>query len=541
MTRSPFRFALLAAGLLALATLGGHATAQKDPIPVPKKQPTDTEPGKKSPGRVLTYENLPEMLDSMGYEFKTDTYKDGSATYWVTTKSDTWTFVVGITLSINKAWVWFNAPLRKIPEGAPSEPLVRLIQRNWSLTPDVFAATTTRYLYMQRTFENQNITPAKLRAAIEGMTSNIRSTADLWDVEKWGQTPTPTPKTGGNGGETAAYPDTPEGLTKLCKEAITLAKGGKRAELAAKVKGFVIPNADAWFKRTFGPETGAALSEEYATGQSQMEASLARSFMTAAEEGQSDVRVFKFTQPDQEGITATQKKIMGAMVVKSPLYSVYLTQPGEDTGMHLYSFVYVDGNFRMAGKMKAATARTVGFRPNGNEKPNGNIKPEDTIPFPLFSGNGGLPEGPPPALNSPSALTPATPVNELRLENFRHLSPFMPPGFSSMNAFGAASPAKKGAVAVVEEPSIVGVWQGELTMGPQRWKITTTFRADGNYKTVMVYANYVMADKGTYTYSDGVLKTEPEGGRPGTFDVTFIDDNTMKLRGQGFSVTYKRQ
>jgi hypothetical protein len=530
--RFPFRFALLATGLLALAAFGGHATAQKEPVPSPKTQPTDTDKGKKSPGRMLTYETLPEILDSMGYEFKTDTYKDGSATYWVTIKNENWTFVIGVTLSINKAWVWYNAPLRKIPEGAPGEPLMRLLQKNWSITPDVFAATPDRFLYLQRTFENQNITPAKLRAAFDSMTGHIRSSADLWNVEKWGQTPTPEPK-GGNGGPVAAaYPDTPEGLTKLCKETLALAKAGKRAEVATKVKGFVIPNADAWFKRTFGPETGAAMSEEYATGQTQMEASLARSFMTAAEEGQTDVRVFKFIQPDQEGVTATQKKIMNAMAVKTPLYSVYFTQPGEDTGMHLYSFVYVNGNFRMAGKMKAATARTVGFRPNGDEKPNGNGKPENAIPFPLFSG--ARPVAPPPAFNSPAA----TPVNELNPENFRHLTPLLPPGVANMNAPGSA-PAKK--FAAVDEPSIVGVWKGELTMGPQRWTVTTTFRANGNYKSVMVYANYVLADHGTYKYADGVLKTEPEGGRPGTFTVTFVDDNTMKLVGEGLSITYKRQ
>jgi hypothetical protein len=91
------------------------------------------------------------------------------------------------------------------------------------------------------------------------------------------------------------------------------------------------------------------------------------------------------------------------------------------------------------------------------------------------------------------------------------------------------------------EPPIVGTWKGEVILGGTRWKLTTTLRADKTYKTVMEYGNYVVADKGTYKYSDGILTTEPEGGLIATFTVTFVDKNTMKLKGEGFAVTLKRE
>lgn len=92
-----------------------------------------------------------------------------------------------------------------------------------------------------------------------------------------------------------------------------------------------------------------------------------------------------------------------------------------------------------------------------------------------------------------------------------------------------------------DEPTLKGTWKGELLLVTTKWKVTSTFRDDGTYKTVMTYANRVMADTGTYKYADGILTTEPEGGVIGTFAVTFDNKDTMKLKGNGFSITFKRE
>ncbi|MFO0799598.1 MAG: hypothetical protein U0804_19175 [Gemmataceae bacterium] len=92
-----------------------------------------------------------------------------------------------------------------------------------------------------------------------------------------------------------------------------------------------------------------------------------------------------------------------------------------------------------------------------------------------------------------------------------------------------------------DEPSLKGTWKGEVLLATTKWKVASTFRDDGTYKTVMTYANRVMADTGTYKYVDGILTTEPEGGVIGTFTVTFDNKDTMKLKGNGFSITFKRE
>jgi hypothetical protein len=91
------------------------------------------------------------------------------------------------------------------------------------------------------------------------------------------------------------------------------------------------------------------------------------------------------------------------------------------------------------------------------------------------------------------------------------------------------------------DPSIKGTWVGHFTVVEVKVKITATFKADGKYKSVMENGNYVTVETGTYTYSDGVLKTEPEGGLTSTFTVKFDGENTATFKGAGLSITCKRQ
>lgn len=545
MTRRLIPVLLLAAGLSAAVALGraGSTPAQVVlPIaPPPKAADGDDEP-KARKGRVLTAESLSEMLDSMGYDFRSDTTAAGNTIYTLTIPSDTWKFVVEVSVSPNGSFVWLVAPLHTLPAAVPSEPLVRLMQENWAVYPHTFAVPKdSRRLYLQRALENQNVTPAKLRGAIEAMTGTIRSTAPLWDVPKWGQTSAADGKKGSDGAATA-YPDTADGLTKFCKEIVAAAKTGKRSEVAAKVKGLALPDPDAWFKRVFGPDAGAALAEEYAATLPQFEATLTRVFMTVAEEGQTEVEVLRFTRPDPENATGNQNKAMEAMVVKTPLYSVYFNHPGEDTGMHLYSFVYADGGVRLVGKMKAVVVRTSAFRGlNGFDflaPPNGE-RPEVNPLVPSFNT--------PLAPSAPLRFRPVDPVdgvNELDPARFRHLAPLLAPGATALSPLAGQMqipPKKKKPLPEDDEPSIVGTWKGDVSLGGTKWKVTTTYRANGTYRSIMEYLDHIIASKGTYTYADGVLTTEPEDGIPTTFTITFVDDDTVRAKGGGFTITYRRQ
>lgn len=92
-----------------------------------------------------------------------------------------------------------------------------------------------------------------------------------------------------------------------------------------------------------------------------------------------------------------------------------------------------------------------------------------------------------------------------------------------------------------EEPSIHGTWLGTWTVvGDLKVKLTSTIRKDGTYRVLSDNSGIITVERGTYKYSDGVLETEPEGGTTGTFTVEFLDKDTIKVKGGGVTITYKR-
>jgi hypothetical protein len=69
-------------------------------------------------------------------------------------------------------------------------------------------------------------------------------------------------------------------------------------------------------------------------------------------DGQTAVRAIRIEKAEPEA-TGLQKSAFEAMKTPVALYTVKLTKPGEPAGMSLWSFVHVDGAFRLAGKMRA--------------------------------------------------------------------------------------------------------------------------------------------------------------------------------------------
>jgi hypothetical protein len=158
----------------------------------------------------------------------------------------------------------------------------------------------------------------------------------------------PVPATGS--GASAAQTETVESLKALMTE--TLAAVGNEAGMKQLCGAMVVPDHEKFFADTFGPEQGKALAAEYGKSAPQLGAQLPALFKRISSKGQTDINIRKLTDPDGSGATGLQQTALKAMKKKTALYSVRFVKPGDKSGMHIWSFVFVDGEFRLAGKMR---------------------------------------------------------------------------------------------------------------------------------------------------------------------------------------------
>lgn len=154
----------------------------------------------------------------------------------------------------------------------------------------------------------------------------------------------------------AAYEESADGLKKLNEDILAALKAKDDAKATQLIKSLELPNAAEFFKKTFGDEMGAKIGENHAKMSQSMTEGLLKSYKSQLAQNRTNVTAYKLTDAESKEATGLQSGAMKAMKQAVPLYGVRLIEPGKDAGMHYWSFVYVDGGFRMVGKMNARTA-----------------------------------------------------------------------------------------------------------------------------------------------------------------------------------------
>jgi hypothetical protein len=155
------------------------------------------------------------------------------------------------------------------------------------------------------------------------------------------------------GQSTGAVPDTVDGLKRTMTEIYQAMRGGDQPKVEQMVRALALPGHEAWFRRVFGEEKGAAAAGEYSGVQGKFERDLVRLFVRVAAEGRSDIQVLRFEKAGSAEAVGRQNAALADMKNPIPLYSVRFVKPGEARGIHVYSFVYADGAFRLVGRMGA--------------------------------------------------------------------------------------------------------------------------------------------------------------------------------------------
>jgi hypothetical protein len=145
------------------------------------------------------------------------------------------------------------------------------------------------------------------------------------------------------------YADGEEGLTKLAADLVAAAKAKDQEKLEKLCGSLALPDAGAFFKKTFGDEKGAALAGGYDKMKGEMPKGLAKDLAKNVEKGRTEVHVKK-AEGDQA--TGAQKTATDTMKEKVALWTISLVEPGQKLGTSYWSFAYVDGAWRFLGKMR---------------------------------------------------------------------------------------------------------------------------------------------------------------------------------------------
>ena len=148
------------------------------------------------------------------------------------------------------------------------------------------------------------------------------------------------------------YPNTAQGLEKLMKDMLKLAKHGKNPKtLAAYAKSLALPDADNWFNSVFGDARGAAFAAASERERSQSELSAPDTLASLQKEDLTYVEAVRFDDSCNDRASATEYPFLLLRQRQEPLYDVRFSD-GEGGEFVWAYFAYVNSAFRYIGTLQ---------------------------------------------------------------------------------------------------------------------------------------------------------------------------------------------
>jgi uncharacterized protein (TIGR03067 family) len=174
------------AAALAFALVAAPAVAQPDPFVRPL------------PPAAAGTEVLGRYLRELGFEPKALS----PDVYQVTIERDRWPVHAMLSLSTDGRRIWLESKFAPVedPDRVPPAAWKRLLEANEKIGPAHFAFDKAdRRIHLYKSFDNQALTPDRLRRELDHFDTTVRKTQDYWRAENFkpviGSTdpPVPTP------------------------------------------------------------------------------------------------------------------------------------------------------------------------------------------------------------------------------------------------------------------------------------------------------------------------------------------------------------
>ncbi len=158
-----------------------------------------------------------------------------------------------------------------------------------------------------------------------------------------------------------AYPETVDGLKKMIEGILVATKEKDTRKVDELVAHMILPDHDAWFRKTFGEKVGGSLGDDYGGNIKRMKKELPAFFKKLVDAGRTKVWIERFARGSTggkvlEGPLGSANKVqaaaINAMKTTAVLYTVWMEDSEGKGATPLWSFVYSDGCFRIGGRME---------------------------------------------------------------------------------------------------------------------------------------------------------------------------------------------
>ena len=150
-----------------------------------------------------------------------------------------------------------------------------------------------------------------------------------------------------------SYPESDQGLQQYIQDLLNAAGSHDQNKLMELSNAMLIPDAKKWFEDTFPADVAKRLLDEYNKDLNAFPRSFAQLLMKLDKPQALTITVSHVATLDDPNAKGYQKLALAAMQETVPLYTARISRPGTSANITLWSMVYVDGHFRLAGKMRA--------------------------------------------------------------------------------------------------------------------------------------------------------------------------------------------
>jgi hypothetical protein len=151
-----------------------------------------------------------------------------------------------------------------------------------------------------------------------------------------------------------AYPESEAGLRRFFQDILDASAAKDADKLLALTRSLLLSDAeaDAWFAQTFGDKLGAKLAADYKKNHKDFGPKLAGLFYSLTDPKALKIEVTVVQALDDTNAKPYQQIAIAAMREPAPLYTASITKEGTGAHITLWSIIYLDGRFRLAGKMQ---------------------------------------------------------------------------------------------------------------------------------------------------------------------------------------------